>query len=552
FQSVSPSAFQPTGSHRTVLAGSAVQANFEHRGSGPGAAHFRHLTLGDSTVLYLQGIVSVTGALSGGGALTPPIVTRANATVTAIAAGGADVAGMVFRGVTLTVGDGLSRIDSVTFEQQDPTATHLSIVHPGAAGAFTFTGVRFLTAPTTGAYVSATDAAATDGQVLTITLAGSTPADGSAKTLTSGGAVVNWTAAPVPLNFAYVSAGFGHSCGLVTSGAAYCWGAGNAVVNAFGDATSGGRTTPGPVSGGVTFTTISAGDSHSCALTAAGAAYCWGLNVRGSLGDGTLANRPTPVAVAGGLQFVALEAGGHTTCALTAAGAVYCWGRNNYGELGDGTLNDRTSPGLVASGNTFSAISVSVDSRVCAITTAGAAYCWGHNSNGEIGDGSTTDRRTPTAVAGGLVFASISTRSFNHTCAMTTGAQAYCWGRNADGELGDGTTTARLTPTAIGGGTSLASIETGTFFTCGLTSAGAAYCWGANDGGQLGDGTLTGRLLPAPVVGGLTFTTLRAGVGFVSAIATGGAAHGWGYAFSNGSTTASAVPVALGPPIPPP
>lgn len=550
YQTSSSTAFQPSGSHRTILNGSANQViQFDNPGASGAASWFQNLEFANTSGgIHIRNSVHVNGMLT---ATTPhPITAPVSGLV--LSAAGVDLAGLDLDGIAFAIGAGtIARFDSVTFRNQSPAATQLTIANPGAAAAHTFTGLRFLTTPGSGSYVSATDVAA-DANVLTIDLSQSQPADGSANTLTAGGAMVNWIAPAVPLAFVQVSAGFRHSCGLVASGAAYCWGVGSALLNAFGDSTAGGRTTPGPVSGGLTFTTISAGDSHSCGLTPSGAAYCWGLNIRGSIGDGTLTNRPTPVAVAGGLQFVALEAGGHTTCALTAAGDAYCWGRNNYGEIGDGSLSDRTVPTPVSGGLTFSSISVSVDSRVCAITPAGAAYCWGHNSEGGVGDSSTTDRRTPVLVAGGLAFASLSTRSFDHTCAMTTGAQAYCWGRNADGELGDGTTTRRLTPTAVAGGQAFVSLETGTFMTCALTGAGAAYCWGANAGGQLGDGTVTGRTVPTPVTGGLTFSALRAGAGFAVALETGGAAYGWGYSYSNGRTTSSAVPVPLGPPVPPP
>ena len=104
------------------------------------------------------------------------------------------------------------------------------------------------------------------------------------------------------------------------------------------------RLSPVLVAGGVTFAAVSAGESHTCGVTAAGAAYCWGDNFLGKLGDGTTTNRSSPGLVAGGVSFAAVRADGNHTCGVTAVGAAYCWGFNGYGQLGDGTTTDRLTP----------------------------------------------------------------------------------------------------------------------------------------------------------------------------------------------------------------
>jgi alpha-tubulin suppressor-like RCC1 family protein len=132
--------------------------------------------------------------------------------------------------------------------------------------------------------------------------------------------------------------------------------------------------------------------------------------------------------------------------------------------------------------------------QTCGLTTRGAAYCWGDNNNGQLGDGTTTDSDAngPQPVIGGLRFASIRPGE-RHTCGLTSRGEAYCWGFNSDGQLGDGTTTTSGVngPQPVIGGLRFASISAGYELTCGLTSRGAAYCWGDNDYGQLGDGTTT-------------------------------------------------------------
>jgi len=242
---------------------------------------------------------------------------------------------------------------------------------------------------------------------------------------------------------------------------------------------------------------------------------------------------PTPVA--GGLTFTVLSAGLlGDTCGVTPSGAAYCWGGNSDGELGDGTTNSpELVPTPVAGGLTFAAVSAGVY-HTCGVTTSGAAYCWGSNAFGQLGDGTATDRLVPTAVAGGLTFTAVST-GWWHTCGATTSGAAYCWGDN--GFLGDGTNTGRLVPTAVAGGLTFTTLSAGPGETCGVTTSGAAYCWGYNAFGQLGDGTTTSRLIPTPVAGGLTFAAVSAGVevetGHACGVTPGGAAYCWGA--SNGA-----------------
>jgi len=184
----------------------------------------------------------------------------------------------------------------------------------------------------------------------------------------------------------------------------------------------------------------------------------------------------------------------------------------------------------------------------CAVTTNGAAYCWGDNEFGELGDGTTTSRLLPTAVAGGLTFSALSVWAF-HACGVTTSGAAYCWGPNGNGELGDGSTVASTVPVAVTGGLTFTTVATGWHHTCGLTVSGAAYCWGRNDDGELGDGTTTNKSAPVPVSGGLTFTAVRTWGIHTCGLTANGAAYCWGSNFAgelgDGSTTSSSVPVAV-------
>ena len=155
--------------------------------------------------------------------------------------------------------------------------------------------------------------------------------------------------------------------------------------------------------------------------------------------------------------------------------------------------------GEKVTGSTTGFAAVSADTGfTCGVTFAGAAYCWGNNAVGELGDGTTATRTSPVAVSGGLSFAAISAGG-HHTCGITSAGAAYCWGYNGAGELGDGTTTNSTSPVAVSGGLTFAAVGAGGLHSCGVTSAGAAYCWGYNGDGELGNGTTASSRVPVRV-----------------------------------------------------
>ena len=250
------------------------------------------------------------------------------------------------------------------------------------------------------------------------------------------------------ISFASISAGGWHTCGLTPSGSVYCWGAGE--EGRIGNDSGNDSHVPVPASGGLTFKMISAGFRNTCGITTSGAAYCWGgIGGTGSPRSGTdPPNAFVPTAVPGRLIFKGISAGYFFVCGVTTSGAAYCWGNNEDGQLGNGSGKDSDAPAPVSGRLTFKSVSAALGGHACGITTSGAAYCWGMNSYGQLGNGTKNDSRVPVPVSGGLTFASISAGHF-HTCGVTTDGVTYCWGAEGMDGLGVSTKTGSTVPIRV-------------------------------------------------------------------------------------------------------
>lgn len=338
-----------------------------------------------------------------------------------------------------------------------------------------------------------------------------------------------------------VSVGGSANCGLAATGLAYCWGSNQFDVLGPGFEDLPSSPIPVRLEGVTAVRAVSAGMNGACVISDDQSARCWGSNTYGELGRGTLgmAQSSNPERLSGEDAFVQLSVGDAHTCGVSTTGEAICWGDNASGQLGAPTTEscerygaDPTScstvPVAVEGGHRFTEVSAG-ESHTCAVTTEAVAYCWGNNSAGELGDGSTVSSRLPVAVAGEIEWRSVSA-SWGYSCGVSLEGEAYCWGGNLRGQLGDGTTTTRTSPTPVVGGLRFQAVGTGTSHACGLGPDGAAYCWG--EGPYLGSGTEASSLAPAPVAGGLTFRSLDVGHRLACGVTNADAVHCWGQNFA--------------------
>lgn len=346
----------------------------------------------------------------------------------------------------------------------------------------------------------------------------------------SGGGVTPPTPEPAVAQ-ATVVGGSGHSCALSRTGVVSCWGRNDFGQLGRGAVSASISADATPVGGSLRFKALSANGYATCAITVADSrVYCWGM-YRPS---GTII--ASPVAVLPELAFQSVSVGTRNVCALTTAGDAWCWGENTFYQLGLGPTATAASegPGAVVGGLRFSAISAGYF-HTCAIEQGtGRAFCWGSNSSGQLGVSANSPcpgsdcSSSPALVAGGLAFISIATGP-TATCAVTSDGRLFCWGAQLPGfysPVNSGT------PVAVAGaaGVVLRQVSFAVNAVCALNTASSVLCMGANESGQLGRGgwdTLLHHDLTA-VSGGRTFALLATGFRHACATQADGAAYCWG------------------------
>jgi len=330
-----------------------------------------------------------------------------------------------------------------------------------------------------------------------------------------------------------IDSGVFHTCALNSTGAIRCLG-----TNSLGQFGNGGlgdsfaaeatiNLDPGVVS-------IGTGGDHSCAVTSRGGAQCWGRNNDGQLGIDRSSERLVPTQVSTlNSGVLAVGAGSFHGCALLAGGRVKCWGSNDQNQLGDGGQTSHLiADDVVGLTSGVRQLAVGHDHN-CVVLADRNARCWGANFDGRLGDGSMLNRSTPVAVLGLDAPVAFLAQGRQHGCALRENGEVRCWGDNSHGQLGNGSTTASLSAVPVTGlGNGVRQLAVGFFHNCAVTAAGAMKCWGLNNAGQLGDGSTTNRTVPVDVVGlSSGVAKMGAGESHTCAVNTAGAVSCWGASF---------------------
>jgi hypothetical protein len=298
-----------------------------------------------------------------------------------------------------------------------------------------------------------------------------------------------------------LTAGRYHSCGVTTANQAYCWG--DNQTGQLGTGLPDDAPAPVAVAGGLSWRQLHAGAGHTCGITTSDDLYCWGNGIDGELGNGDSTTTSVPVQVLGGWKWAMVEAGTSHTCGVTRGGAAYCWGANSNGELGVGSNVSTARPRLVAGGHSWAMISAG-ESFSCGVDSRQVGYCWGLDSSGQVGNGPDAPQDSPGALDGGLTWLRVNAGR-ESACGITPAGVAYCWGFNNTGELGNDSTAAADAPVPVSGGHQFLWIALGDYHGCAMETAAAggdAFCWGYNLQGQLGDNSVENRVMPVLVAGG--------------------------------------------------
>jgi len=342
-------------------------------------------------------------------------------------------------------------------------------------------------------------------------------------------------------------------CALLTTGGVDCWG-----QNSYGDLGDGSGTNsdvPESVVGLSNAVSVVGGEDNFCAVLSSGQIDCWGYDGDGELGNGsTGTSSSVPVAVETITNASAVVGGLFYFCSLLANGGVDCWGQNSYGQLGNGTTSASDVPVAVSGISTAKSVTAGSESAsVCAVLTTGGVDCWGDNANGQLGNGTTTNAVAP--VSTGLTDAKTLAEDVETEgsavgfCALLTTGHIECWGDNVYGELGNKTTTASDVPVKVKKIKTADSIVGGDNAYCAVLASGSLDCWGRGDYGNLGDGTTTSSDKPVPVETITSGSKVVSGYLVFCSLLTTGKLDCWGYGgadqLGNAKMTNSDVPVAV-------
>lgn len=298
-------------------------------------------------------------------------------------------------------------------------------------------------------------------------------------------------------DFVQTAGGREHELALDSGGAVWAWG--DNARGQIGIGTKVDAKSPTKVTTIASATEVATGHYHSMALLPDGTVQCWGLNANGQLGDGTTTLRTKPVAVSVLGDVLAIRGGRDMSMALDADGAVWVWGLGAQGQLGNGTTNSSHTPNKVPSLSAGVVKIAAGRDHLAAIKDDGSLWMWGNNTVGEVGDGTTAMRTTPVRINLPAAVVQVELGA-EHSVALLADGSVYCWGKGNRGALGTGGTARKLVPTKVTGGLpAIALIGVGRDHTLAASATGELWVWGFNDAGQLGDGSTTNRLSPKQV-----------------------------------------------------
>jgi alpha-tubulin suppressor-like RCC1 family protein len=306
-------------------------------------------------------------------------------------------------------------------------------------------------------------------------------------------------------NWRYITSGMYHTIGIKSDSSMWVWGFNNFgqlgtqnIVNYSSPVT----TNPS----GTVYYQPAAGYYHSAVIKTDGTLWMWGYNFDGELGTNDRTNRSSMIqTVSGGNSWKDVHCGLYHTISVKTDGSLWLWGLNTDGQLGDNSSSNKSSPVQTISAGTTWVDSGSGSFHSCAIKNDGSLWLWGNNTYGQLGDNTVTKKSSPVqTVSAGTLWKQVSC-GYWHTAAVKLDGSLWLWGRNNQGQLGDNTTTNRSSPVqTISGGTNWKSVACGALHTIAIKTDGSLWCWGWNDFGQLGDNTITKKSSPVQTIAGGT------------------------------------------------
>lgn len=336
----------------------------------------------------------------------------------------------------------------------------------------------------------------------------------------------NWD----PSSNASLGSGWRHNCAIDTFGQSWCWGSNQFFQTR---APGGGEitdivTTPRKLGLRNEPLSLHIGVDHNCVITTSNEADCWGGNYSGQLARGTFTSNSSLTEIPGISDVVGLGLGRYHSCALIKNGDVYCWGQNDQRQLGRPDFTDliNQTPTRIDGLPKMAKVAAGPN-HTCTVEESGSVWCWGDNSQGQIGVAGRLIQEAPYNIPNLTNIARIDT-GYQHTCAVTALGRIKCWGWNQWGQLGDGTETDSSAPVDVFGLEDVSEIAAGGFHTCALLELGDVYCWGQNDHGQLGTGDNANSTLPRKVNALRDVVKLSASLWHTCAMTRDGRIFCWG------------------------